>query len=751
MGAAENLHPDLQGLLGQTIAGRYRIDAVVGEGGMGAVFRGHHLGLKRDVAIKVLHPEMVRDAEICARFDREAHSASRLDHPNCLQVTDVGTTERGLKFMVMQLLQGHELADLLGRPIAVERSLLMMLQVLRGLEHAHEKGVIHRDIKPENIFITSDHEGREVLKLVDFGIAKLVGGAADGQRKMTKAGLVFGTPAYMSPEQALGQDADARADLYSAGIILYEMINGTAPFRNDDPVALVRMQVTNEPPELPEHVPQPVVDFIWKLLAKQRNDRFQSATEAREALEIVIQIVVPAEVIIAAGFASSASGPLLIPGASGMLHLPVAGSSPLYVPPSGPIHVGASGPIRLRSTTSTHATRPPHERAQTLGRLAMEPPPPGVPVARRGRAGWIVAAGLAGAVALAGAVMATQREDPEKSASTPGDVRDDEDDAADPQAESDAVSVLETDGPDATRLAELDRLILAGRTDEADKLLGPLLDEYPDDAQLMWRQGRLLGQNRKTRDKALLAYGRALDLDPMLVENRDFYAEISDLLRIRKLREEALDIALRKMGSYGHTFLLELVNNERRPLAHGDRHRALDELGKDPANQPLVNWRLNKALDLLQATQSLTPCTSYAAALEVIAAEPDAWYLARVEHAPIPVVKTGDGLSAEEKADAAACEALDVRRANLIAVLSALEPAPGDTDGAAEMVIEDEDTGGAAEGGEPAPADPAAPAPAPAEPAPAPAKSTSAKKKKSSGGKKVDCSKPFMGLSKKCR
>ena len=739
MGAAENLHPDLQGLLGKTIAGRYRVDAVVGEGGMGAVFRGHHLGLKRDVAIKDLHPEMVRDAEISARVDREAQSASRLDHPNCLQVTDVGTTERGLKFMVMQLLQGHELADILGRPIAVERSLLMMLQVLRGLEHAHEKGVIHRDIKPENIFITTDHEGREILKLVDFGIAKLVGGAADGQRKMTKAGLVFGTPAYMSPEQALGQDADARADLYSAGIILYEMINGTAPFRNDDAVALVRMQVTNEPPPLPEHVPQPVVDFVWSLLAKQRDDRFQSATEARESLEIVIQMVVPTEVIIAAGFASSASGPLLVPGSSGMLQLPTGGTSPLYVPQSGPIQVGgASGPIRLRSTTA-HPTRPPHERAQTLGRLAMEPPPPGLPAPRRGRSGWIVAAGLAGALAIAGAVVATRGDSTatDSAAAAGADASADEAEGAD-----DAIPMLETDGPDAARLAELDRVILAGRTEEADKLLGPLLDEYPDDAQLTWRQGRLLAQNRKTREKALQSYGRALDLDPMLIEHRDFYAEISELLRIRKLREEALDIALRKMGSYGHTFLLELVNNERRPLAHSDRHRALDELSKDPANETLVNWRLNKALDLLQATQSLTPCKSYAAALEVIAADPDAWYLARVEHAPIPEVKTGNGLSAEEKADVEACQALDVRRANVIAMLSALEPAPGDTEGAEDMVIEDEETEGSAEVGQPAPTEPA--------PAPAPATTKSTSKKKS-GGKRVDCNKPFMGLSKKCR
>jgi serine/threonine protein kinase len=158
------------------------------------------------------------------------------------------------------------------------------LQVLRGLEHAHGQGVVHRDLKPQNIFVTRDHEGREVLKLVDFGIAKIIGG--DGAlEQMTRAGMVFGTPQYMSPEQALGLEIDARADLYAVGVLLYQIVTGRLPFNSDDPVALIRMQVSTEPPALPPQVPQELAGVIFRLLAKQKEQRFPDARTVRMALE----------------------------------------------------------------------------------------------------------------------------------------------------------------------------------------------------------------------------------------------------------------------------------------------------------------------------------------------------------------------------------------------------------------------------------------------------------------------------------
>lgn len=293
--------PTQELLLGTTIAGRYRVDMVLGTGTISTVFRGHHVGLKRDVAIKVLHPHMARDPQVSKRFDQEAHSISRLDHPNCVRVSDVGSTDYGVKFMVMDLLVGAKLADRMGHPIPDEQAILMVLQALRGLEHAHKHGVVHRDIKPENIFVTRDYDGREVLKLVDFGIAKLVEresakrdrrGIGKARSRTTKEGQILGTLCYAAPEQIMGEEADLRDDIYAVGVILYEMLSGAPPFEHDDPVKLVRMQVYNDPPPLPQSVAPALSEVVMRLLAKERGDRYQSATEAAEALEFVLPEIV---------------------------------------------------------------------------------------------------------------------------------------------------------------------------------------------------------------------------------------------------------------------------------------------------------------------------------------------------------------------------------------------------------------------------------------------------------------------------
>lgn len=703
----ESLHPKLRDLPGTTVVDRYRVDSVLGVGGMGVVFRGRHLGLERDVAIKILHPDLTRDPEISKRFDREAHSASRLDHPNCMRVTDVGSTDDGLKFMIMDLLEGSELADSLGEPLAAERSVLMMLQVLRGLEHAHENGVIHRDIKPENIFVTRNHEGREVLKLVDFGIAKLVGGGADD--RMTKAGLIFGTPAYMSPEQAMGVEADARADLYSVGIILYEMISGEAPFASDDPVKLVRMQVSKPPPPLPNTVAPALCAAIGTLLAKDREERFQSATEARLALEQVLPAIVSSEVQSGVTMhGSSVSGPIMVNSA-------------------------ISGPIAMATGSSGALSRPRELSALSPAALPTLPPQPGAlqssaPSRRRPliiggvavatiAAIWAVSSGGDEAVPEAETTVTVSADKPLPSSSEVG-----------------AAVLPGVLGPDADRLAEVDRLISSNKLGEAQTKLQPLRDEFPDSAILAWRQGQIFvkGKKKRNRTKALAAYGDALDADPRLLENNEFYAELHGLLIDPKLRQESLDFALRKMGSLGHKFLLELVNDDRDPMGYSDRRRALEELSNNESNEALVNWQLHRALDLLQATQALSPCTAYEQALDAISDEPDIWFLARVERANVPTAKTGDKLTDEEIADSEHCERLDARRAEVIAELQALAPSE-DSDGE-EIVIDDDDDGGdAADGGK--------------ESGGSASSGSSTKKKKRPAG----CNRPFGFLKKQCQ
>ncbi len=610
--ALATLHQDLQDLIGHKIAERYRIDDLLGVGGMGAVFRAHHLGLKRDVAIKVLHPDLTRHPEISARFDREAHSASRLEHPNCLQVTDYGSTENGMKFMVMQLLQGKELSSILGRRLEPARALVLALQILKGLEHAHRHGVVHRDIKPENVFITVDHDGNEILKLVDFGIAKIVGANEGGEKHRTQVGLVFGTPAYMSPEQAAGMEADERADLYSVGIILYEMLAGRPPFDHEDPVALVRMQVGADPPPLPTEVPPVLAAAVEKLLAKDRAQRYQSASEAIEILEGIRPLIDPDYVSQISEITAqiSAKIPLNVPRPPTLM--PIAPANPTSRLRDRRVIAGAAGLLVL---LGVWVVWPSSEDAPANGSAA-------------------VSVGDAGVAAVGAA----------SDGETP------------------------TAGIDHGKLAELDRLLLANKLDEADSLLGLLRDEYPRDPELLWRKGRLLAKRKGKEAQALAAYGSALDADPGLLEDKDFYAELYELLRNRKLRDEALELALHKMGPYGHKFLLEEVNNEKRPLGYTDRRRALEELKKDANNIALINTKLNMALDLLQAPQSLTPCKAYADALGAITVQPDYYFYPRVEHAEVPVAS---GKNAE---DDARCEGLAERRQHVLEMLAPLNP-----------------------------------------------------------------------------
>jgi eukaryotic-like serine/threonine-protein kinase len=282
-----SLPADLELLIGHSLADRYLVEDVLGVGGMGAVFRGRHLALERDVAIKVLKPEYAHHEEVSARFNREAKAASLFDHPNCVRVIDFGTTREGMKFMVMQLLEGRGLVALLGQRFPASQAIAIALQILRGLEHAHNHGVIHRDLKPENVFITRDHAGEIQLKLVDFGIAKLTDGRRDGI--VTRIGTVFGTPQYMSPEQASGEDIDERADLYSVGVILYQLLTARLPFDDPDTRELMRKQIIAQPPPLPRFVPSALVTPMGKLLAKRRDLRYASATDAIAALEAALR------------------------------------------------------------------------------------------------------------------------------------------------------------------------------------------------------------------------------------------------------------------------------------------------------------------------------------------------------------------------------------------------------------------------------------------------------------------------------
>lgn len=273
----------LNELVGTVVDGRYRVEAMIGSGGMGAIFRAYREGLSRPLALKVLHPAVTADPTTIKRFEREAVSASKLDHPNCVRVSDHGSTDDGLSYLAMELVEGTQLSSLLGEPMAPATAADLIGQVLEALDHAHSRNIVHRDLKPDNILVARDGEGDRTLKLVDFGIAKILEDKQT-QERLTQTGFVYGTPHYMSPEQAAGGQIDHRADLYAVGIILYEMLTGRRPFQALDPMSMMRKQVTQAHDALPADVPKRLAAIVDRLLEKDPKDRYQSARDALNAL-----------------------------------------------------------------------------------------------------------------------------------------------------------------------------------------------------------------------------------------------------------------------------------------------------------------------------------------------------------------------------------------------------------------------------------------------------------------------------------
>jgi len=274
--------------VGQIIVGKYRLTRLIGEGGMGSVFEANHEYLGSAVALKFLNPILASRPALVARFLQEARVSASIRSPHVVQVSDVDQTLEGLPYLVMELLEGESLQTCMNRcrTLPLGTALEYAVQILNGLESAHGRGVVHRDLKPDNVFIVPTPHGA-LLKLLDFGIAKLRS-IADEQPGLTRPGSVMGTLEYMAPEQALSADrADLRADLYSVGVILFEMIAGVRPLEADDPQTMAAQVMAGQIRRLNDIVsgiPQPLSDTIARALAGQPAQRFQSAAEMRTAL-----------------------------------------------------------------------------------------------------------------------------------------------------------------------------------------------------------------------------------------------------------------------------------------------------------------------------------------------------------------------------------------------------------------------------------------------------------------------------------
>ena len=301
------LEKDGDSLVGTTLAGKYRIDARLNEGGMGTVYRGTHVLMDKTVAIKVLRPSLAADEKIVARFSREARAASRISHPNALTVTDFGEDESGHVFLVMEYLSGKTLKQVIREvgTLPLARVVDITRQIGDALNAAHEQGVIHRDLKSDNIMLVDTMAG-DHAKVLDFGIAKINEPDGTVDTNLTAPNLVIGTPQYMSPEQC-SQDVeiDARSDIYSLGVILFEMLVGHVPFSGDSPTMVMMKHLQEPVPSVMEErsdVPPSVARVVSRALAKVRDNRYQNVATLIEDLTIAagmtihrIPAVTPAE------------------------------------------------------------------------------------------------------------------------------------------------------------------------------------------------------------------------------------------------------------------------------------------------------------------------------------------------------------------------------------------------------------------------------------------------------------------------
>ncbi len=292
-GEIEYQSGDTRSVIGSLLDGRYRLEEKLGQGGIGAVYRAVHVRTGRTVAVKVLLPEWAQAGGMAARFEREARAAGFLKHANIVEVIALGRVAGGALYLVMELVSGVSVGDALADgdgAFAPARALAIARQALQGVGFAHQHGFIHRDLKPDNLMLVGP-PGQEVVKLLDFGLVKLVGLAASeiGEEKLTATGLVFGTPVYMAPEQALGRGVDHRADLYSLGLILFEMLCGMPPFYSEESSAVLRMHLAAPRPRLSDRglagATPALESLVARALAIRADDRFESAAAMVAAVD----------------------------------------------------------------------------------------------------------------------------------------------------------------------------------------------------------------------------------------------------------------------------------------------------------------------------------------------------------------------------------------------------------------------------------------------------------------------------------
>jgi tRNA A-37 threonylcarbamoyl transferase component Bud32/tetratricopeptide (TPR) repeat protein len=508
--------------LGKLVGERYRLQGRIGEGGMGLVYRAEHTLMKKTVAVKLLHGELGQVGEAVRRFEREAQSASRLNHPNIIAVTDFGQTATGEFYLAMEYVPGRSLGEALAdeplHRMSVGRALGIVRQMLSALAHAHAQGVVHRDLKPANIMLTRSVDGRsdDVVKILDFGIAKMMteaaasGGPANaGEPALTQNTMVFGTPSYMSPEQATAAEVDSRADLYSCGVILFELLTGRKPFVANDLARILAMHVTAPPPRFatvaPDaRLPAALEEVVMRALEKDRARRFQTADQFAAALESLETAVVPQALAAAAV---------------------VRGRRAL---------VGA----RVISA----------ELLALYNRLPSE--------FRR----WTPLFGVLGVVLMLVIVPTLCSRATNPGATPPA-----------PKAVAEVVT---------QPLQDVEAAVARGRFVEARAMLLQLLSKYPKEARVHFTLGHLEYVEKKPL-AALAAYEQAVRLDPGLRGDAGLLLNLRALTgdRDKRVAQAALTLAIDRIGVPAASLLAEIASDDNRLEMRTEAREACAKLG----------------------------------------------------------------------------------------------------------------------------------------------------------------------------
>ena len=577
-------HGDPRRLLGQVISGRYRVDEVVGEGGMGAVYRAEDLTTRGRVAIKVLHPEMLGNAEAVARFEREAVALGRVVHPNIAASRDVGRLEDGSCFLVLDYLDGEDLRAVVSRgPLPEDRALRIARQIALGLDAVHAIGIVHRDLKPENVMLVRDGVASDVVKVLDFGIAKVPAaheaGRHPGRAPLTQAGVAYGTPEYMAPEQALVGSVDPRADLYALGVMLYEMLAGRRPFDAIDRGELTRLVTTTPPPPLTAMIPGGVIApaleaLVMRLLSKEARARFNSARDVVTAIDGL-------------ALAAAASAPAR----------PIRSDQSTI--PARPRAAAASHPVAMPTIAAGRASIASLPRASSpqieghLDQMIATLPAPLRDVPARALLSWLGLLGITAVVLLAVAVRSSKTLDALEdvaAASSAGAVR------------AGAATTATTDdepppAPTTAPTADLDAARAGGLV-----TLGPLAQRFPSDPAVLKALMLAHASDKAGYLAALGVARRLLDVAPKSTTDEDVRRVL--LLAANgppDAAAQAFDLIGTRMGSAGPDLLFELATTAT--TAKYPKERAT-KLLDDPGVRALASPALLIAIEL----RAVLPC-----------------------------------------------------------------------------------------------------------------------------------------------